>query len=449
MAAPLLTYTLTNGTTADASQVMQNFTDLLNGMTDGTKDLTFAGLTVTGNAAFQGNVTLGNGSVDDITVTGSLASTIPIKTNNSFDIGSSTLGLASLYLGAPSSRTVRLRANQSIASSFTLILPLTVGSAGEYIEGDGTGGLSFVPVRRSPNVVSNYSLSGSVSSNQLTVTIAGADGNAISSSNPVHVVSRNATQTTGTPTVNTLTSAPTSVVVPNGATLGHVSGQTQYVYVYVIFGTATEIAVSGQPVFDENSLQNATAITAGSTSGSVLYATSNHTSKPIRYLGRLKSSQTVAGTWASTMNEISLAHAAMKAVRSELRLSGYAGKRTLAIYTTRTDFNRGTAFTWSGDTGSDAYVTINEDGLYSFSMRLQNSTSAPALWIDVDVAAGSTPSLESTSLLVYVDGTNSATFHHVVTTPVVFLQTGVKVRFKINTGGTPADLALYATKVAD
>ncbi len=44
-------------------------------------------------------MTLGNASGDDVTVTGSLASTIPIKTNNTYDVGSATLGLRKLYLG--------------------------------------------------------------------------------------------------------------------------------------------------------------------------------------------------------------------------------------------------------------------------------------------------------------------------------------------------------------
>lgn len=97
--SPSYTYTLTNGTTADASQVMQDFNDILNGVTDGTKDLSISALTVAGTATFNGNVNLGNASGDDLSITASLASSIPIKTNNSYDIGSATLGLRKLYLG--------------------------------------------------------------------------------------------------------------------------------------------------------------------------------------------------------------------------------------------------------------------------------------------------------------------------------------------------------------
>lgn len=99
MAAPSYTYSLTNGSTADASQVMQNYNDILNGVTDGTKDLTINALTMNGAFNCKGAITLGDATADDITITGSLASTIPIKTNNSYDIGSSTKGLAGVYLG--------------------------------------------------------------------------------------------------------------------------------------------------------------------------------------------------------------------------------------------------------------------------------------------------------------------------------------------------------------
>src|SRR3990167_6639009 len=97
MAVPSYTYTLANATTADADKVMQNFNDILNGVTDGTKDLSVSALTVGGTAAFNGAVTLGNATGDDITVTGSLASSIPVKTTSTYDVGSATLTLPHVY----------------------------------------------------------------------------------------------------------------------------------------------------------------------------------------------------------------------------------------------------------------------------------------------------------------------------------------------------------------
>jgi hypothetical protein len=113
---------LTNGTTADASQVQQNFNDLLNGITDGSKDLSIAALTASGAATLNGHVTLGSASNDDLTFNGSLASTIPIKTTNTYSIGSATLGLAGAYFGTGSTQTARIVAAASFAGALTYTL---------------------------------------------------------------------------------------------------------------------------------------------------------------------------------------------------------------------------------------------------------------------------------------------------------------------------------------
>lgn len=97
MTNPSVTYTFTNSTTADGPQVSQNFTDLINAMTDGTKSFSIDALTCAGAVLLNGNVTLGNASSDDVTVTGSLASHIPVKTNSTYDIGDSTHALRVLY----------------------------------------------------------------------------------------------------------------------------------------------------------------------------------------------------------------------------------------------------------------------------------------------------------------------------------------------------------------
>lgn len=124
MAAPSVTYSFTNGTTADATQVNTNFTDLINGASDGTKDYTINALVVNGAATFNGAVTLGNASGDAITVTGSLSASLPLAANATYDIGGSTTGLAGLYLGN-NTRTTRLVAG-TITSSYTLTLPPAV-----------------------------------------------------------------------------------------------------------------------------------------------------------------------------------------------------------------------------------------------------------------------------------------------------------------------------------
>lgn len=142
MANPNVTYTFSNGTTADASQVDTNFNDLINGAIDGTKDYNINALTCAGTATLNGAVNLGNGSVDDITVTGSLASSIPIKTTASYSIGASTLGLLAVYFGA-NSQTVNLRGSGSMSATWTMTLPVTAGTVDYALLTDGNGVTSW------------------------------------------------------------------------------------------------------------------------------------------------------------------------------------------------------------------------------------------------------------------------------------------------------------------
>lgn len=112
------TYTLTNGTTADADQVTQNFTDVRNAIIDGTKDVTCAALTV------NGNTVLGDASSDTITLNGRFASDLLPSTNAARDLGSTSLSFAELHL------------DNGVTDSGTIYFN---GTATEYIQGNAAG----------------------------------------------------------------------------------------------------------------------------------------------------------------------------------------------------------------------------------------------------------------------------------------------------------------------
>lgn len=143
MTAPSLTYTFTNSTTADASQVMQNFNDLLNALTDATKDLSIYGLTAAGTATLNGSVTLGSASDDNLTISASLASTIPIKTTNTYNIGSATKGLAGVYFGTGDTDTARIVATSTFAASRTYTLP-DAGAAANFVLSEGAATINGI-----------------------------------------------------------------------------------------------------------------------------------------------------------------------------------------------------------------------------------------------------------------------------------------------------------------
>ena len=130
MANITVTYSnFTNGSTADADQIDTNFADIIAGTSDSTKDFSISALTCAGAATFNGTVTLGNASGDDITFTGSLASSIPIKTHNTYDIGSvTTLGLRAIYMASSgSTKTAKIIAQNNTAD-IICTLPIYTGT---------------------------------------------------------------------------------------------------------------------------------------------------------------------------------------------------------------------------------------------------------------------------------------------------------------------------------
>lgn len=149
MANPSVTYTFTNSTTADGTQVSQNFTDLINAMTDGTKSFSIDALTVAGAALFNGATTLGNATGDTITIGGYISGSIIGNTTAGVPHAGRTDGSApaSGMIGY-SETTSRARSAKSAATTVT---SLNIGSptsltlkAGRTYKIFGYGG--FLPV---------------------------------------------------------------------------------------------------------------------------------------------------------------------------------------------------------------------------------------------------------------------------------------------------------------
>ncbi len=157
-----------------------------------------------------------------------------------------------------------------------------------------------------PADASNYTLTGSVAANALTIALKTAAVADPSSGDPVKIAFRDSTSATGTYSVVSATAA-TSVVVASGATLGHTSAVAQYIYVWALNNAGTiELAVSGSRNFDELSTYSTTIMSGSATDWETLYSTTARTSKAIRFLGRISSTQAAAGTYVTAVSEISL-----------------------------------------------------------------------------------------------------------------------------------------------
>lgn len=371
MASPSVPNTFANGATSDAPSLNDNFTAVINSLTDASKDLSISALTCAGNVIIQGNTTIGSASNDDLTVSASLASTIPIKTTGTYNFGSATLGLLNVYMGNGSnSNTVALKAGTT-SSSYTFTYPITGGTSRYTMETNGSGTMSFVPVAKGPQARQNYSLAFAVGSNIGTVTLNGADGNAISSTNIVDLMFRNATATTGTPSLVSVSAGSLTVTIDSGATMGFVSGVAHWIYVYAMNNAGTvELAVSGTP-FATHLVQTTTVLDTSADLDSVLYSDTARTSLAIRYLGRILSTQATAGTWASTATRIELANGDTVVQKSQVRLRSTNGHGNttgtkIRIYATIVE-NVGPAITYATNAGAGDTFTINEEGIYSIN----------------------------------------------------------------------------------
>lgn len=124
---------------------------------------------------------------------------------------------------------------------------------------------------------------------------------------PCTLVFRSPTLSSGT--VSSVKVAATiSVTVPSSATLGTISGQQAQLVIVALNNAGTvELAVvniAGGTNLDECGLISTTAISAGSSSSSVVYSTTARTSVAYRVVGFVNITEATAGTWATAPSTI-------------------------------------------------------------------------------------------------------------------------------------------------
>lgn len=119
---------------------------------------------------------------------------------------------------------------------------------------------------------------------------------------------RSTTPGSGTTTTRNLV-AQANLIAPAGATLGTTNGVAATLVVLAIEapGGAVEVAVAnaaGGLVFDESTPISTTAITAGSTSASVIYSVTARAAVSYRVAGYMVITEAAAGTWATAPTKV-------------------------------------------------------------------------------------------------------------------------------------------------
>lgn len=228
----------------------------------------------------------------------------------------------------------------------------------------------------------NIGLSASVSSNALTINMVTAGGSTPSSTAPCVVAFRNATLTTGQYSLVSVTGS-LSVTVSSGSTLGHANNSPFYIYVYAINNAGTaELAVSAR-VFDDGTVVSTTAEggAGGADAFGTMYSTTARSNVACRLIGRLLSTQTTAGTWASAMTEVSLApftaHELNKAIAFKARKSA---NQTISNNTiTKVTWDTPVIDTVNGwDSANNRYI-IRVPGVYSVAGQVLHELDATNL----------------------------------------------------------------------
>jgi len=259
-----------------------------------------------------------------------------------------------------------------VTNGASAMTALAAATAGRGILDTGTSWASYVV--DTSDYLANYSLAATVGSSALTIALKDKAGSDPSSTSPVRIGFRNSTLTSGTYLQRTVTAA-LSVVVSSGSTLGSTSANPNWVYVYAIDNAGTvELAVSGSRIPDEGSLVTTTAEGGAGAADSklVVYSTAARTSVPVRLLGRVKSTQATAGTWATAPAEISLVPFDSLGVDNACYMSGANARgsgSTLVVRFANAPVVSGDTNTYTAtqsSTNGDS-ITINRDGVYKVS----------------------------------------------------------------------------------
>lgn len=337
--------------------------------------------------------------------------------------------------------------NETIAGNKTFSGQTTFSATATFT------GVQYFDNTLGPGYVQNYSLSGAVASNALTMTLSGYDGTALSSTNKAQFTFRNATAGTGTTAVVSQT-ADLTLTISSGSTMGATSAVPFRVWIVVFNDAGTlrlgaiNCSVSSNSGSDstaiiyplsDDSLASSTAEggAGASDSAGVIYTGSAVTTKAMRVLGYMEFSLTTAGTWDKSPDKTQIWQPGMK-LPGDVVGSSY--KRDGASATTTT--------TLPGDNT----IPQNTEGAEFTTLAYTPNASANILRIESSTYVATDTTSSPLSLALFQDTTADAiisTVQHSAGTNAVAslslrfetkaLSTTArtyKIRYGANAGGT-------------
>jgi len=245
-------------------------------------------------------------------------------------------------------------------------------------EFDYLGGVtSDIQTQLDVESIDMFSVTGTVAASALTAGL-----------NATKITFRSATLTDGVSVLREALSA-ISVVVPSGATLGAVDTVESDILLLAIDNAGTiELAVvngGGTVDFNEKALISTTAIDVTSDSADVAYSTTARSNVAFRIVGLIRSTQTTAGTWASSpsllqglggnaLNEASLGDLATLDFVAEDYVTPITAGSSYRYNAPDAEVSHdNTTYTQKG-----IYIIVPRTGTYQVSFELKNFSSGTA-----------------------------------------------------------------------
>ena len=100
MAYPSVPNSFTDGETIDAGRHNENYAAIVNGLSDGTKDINVGSCTMAGNLTVAGNTVLGDSSGDTVSFSGTLATDIMPTADATYSLGSASYSWKKVVVGS-------------------------------------------------------------------------------------------------------------------------------------------------------------------------------------------------------------------------------------------------------------------------------------------------------------------------------------------------------------
>jgi hypothetical protein len=225
-------------------------------------------------------------------------------------------GQLALAYGSASGANVTIQ-NIGTTSAYNFNLPTSAGTAGQILTSQGGGSTAMTWVTNtaatgydSSEAVTNLGLTTSVSASAMTVALKQFDGTSDPAAGSSKVTIRfqnNSVPATAQSYTSVDVTAALSIVITSGATLGLTDGDASYIWVYAInnAGTADLCVLGGDPIEDQ-AVVSTTAMSSAADVAGTMYCNSGLTNKTVRLIGRIKQTQTTAGTYAATTTAVDL-----------------------------------------------------------------------------------------------------------------------------------------------